>query len=340
MSTHAEPMISRSPLTLAEAARIMREAMRDKGYELTPLGEEIKSYLIAKRKRLTKESYGDYEGTLAQLAKRFPDLHIDDLEPPIGTQHVEEFLDDQWGQSAPATYNRNLSIVKDFFRFECLRERLHGDPTLAIERARKRDVYRTIFTPDQTRAIIAEQDSRRDRLVLRLMLSYGLRKGAIRAIQFKHFDHQRRRLTIFTKGAKVRELPIPDPAWWRELEHHILDVEAQPHHYLLCTRAPGRHGNADRPHLPMSQKAAHAWWYRCLEHAGLVPMGAQSGERMHKARHTAGQRVLDSTGNLKAVQTLLGHASIQTTGDVYTDWDLEQLAATLGKVLAEEAEGS
>jgi integrase len=36
----------------------------------------------------------------------------------------------------------------------------------------------------------------------------------------------------------------------------------------------------------------------------------------HKSRHTAGQRVLDATGNLKAVQKLLGHASIQTTGDM------------------------
>jgi hypothetical protein len=47
---------------------------------------------------------------------------------------------------------------------------------------------------------------------------------------------------------------------------------------------------------------------------------------MHKARHTAGQRVLDKTGNLKAVQKLLGHASIQTTGDVSADWDIDQLA--------------
>ncbi len=50
---------------------------------------------------------------------------------------------------------------------------------------------------------------------------------------------------------------------------------------------------------------------------------------MHKARHTAGQRVLDATGNLKAVQKLLGHASIPTTGDIYADWDIDQLADTL-----------
>ena len=44
-----------------------------------------------------------------------------------------------------------------------------------------------------------------------------------------------------------------------------------------------------------------------------------SGEKMHKARHSAGQRVLDATGNLKATQKLLGHSSIQTTGDIYAD---------------------
>jgi len=57
---------------------------------------------------------------------------------------------------------------------------------------------------------------------------------------------------------------------------------------------------------------------------------------MHKARHTAGQRVLDRTGTLKAVQRLLGHASIQTTGDIYTDWDVDQLAETMLDVLAED----
>jgi integrase len=49
--------------------------------------------------------------------------------------------------------------------------------------------------------------------------------------------------------------------------------------------------------------------------------GTTSGEGMHKACHTAGQRVLDHTGNLKkALQKLLGHASIQTTGNIYADW--------------------
>lgn len=92
------------------------------------------------------------------------------------------------------------------------------------------------------------------------------------------------------------------------------------------------------PDKPMSGHAAHDWWYRCLATAGIVSPGTTSGEKMHKSRHTAGQRVLDATGNLKAVQKLLGHASIQTTGDIYADWDIDQLAATMADVLAADEE--
>ena len=54
------------------------------------------------------------------------------------------------------------------------------------------------------------------------------------------------------------------------------------------------------------------------------------------ARHTAGQRVFDATGNREAVQKLLCHESIQTTDDIYTDWDIEQLAETLLQAVDDE----
>jgi integrase len=87
---------------------------------------------------------------------------------------------------------------------------------------------------------------------------------------------------------------------------------------------------------PMGVHGLHKWWYACLARAGVVATGTTSAERMHKARHTAGQRVLDHTrGNLKAVQKLLGHSSISTTGDIYTDRDIDQLAETLREMLEE-----
>ncbi len=92
------------------------------------------------------------------------------------------------------------------------------------------------------------------------------------------------------------------------------------------------------PTKPMGIHGMHSWWYRRLADAGIVPEGTTSREHMHKARHTAGQRVLDATGNLKAVQKRLGHASIQTTDDIYADWDIDQLATTMADVLAGDDE--
>ena len=79
-------------------------------------------------------------------------------------------------------------------------------------------------------------------------------------MQFRHFDHALRRLTIFTKGGKVQTVPVVDPAFWNDLERHILDWDAQPNDYLLCRRSvrPNRHKPGEK-------------FIR--------------GERMHKARH-------------------------------------------------------
>lgn len=57
------------------------------------------------------------------------------------------FLDALWGSGVPRTFSKNLSSIKDFFRFQIVRGRLHGDPTLLIERARSRQVYRTSSQP-------------------------------------------------------------------------------------------------------------------------------------------------------------------------------------------------
>lgn len=320
------------------AARTLREATKDKSYRAYPMGQEAGHYLRWKRGRLTPESYRDYEACLDKLARDFPDLEISDFEPPVGVERLEEFLDERWGNSAPRTYNKNLSVVKDFFKWAVLKGKLHGDPALPITPHKRRDVHRTTFTGDQVDAIISSQDELRDRVALRLLLTYGLRKGALRGIQFKHFDHNRRRLTIFTKGEKVHTVPIPEEAFWLDLERYILDWEAQPHEFLMCRqksipRGFGKSVMHQYRDQPMGQHGLHDWWYRCLARAGVVPKGTTSGEKMHKARHTAGQGVLDESGNLKAAQKLLGHASIQTTADIYTDWDIDQLEETMRRVV-------
>src|ERR1043166_6260699 len=75
---------SSSP-SLEEAARIYREALRDKSYQLLPLGMEAARYLRYKRGVLAKSSFDAYETTLDKLARFYPDMELADFEPPVGT---------------------------------------------------------------------------------------------------------------------------------------------------------------------------------------------------------------------------------------------------------------
>jgi hypothetical protein len=214
-------------LTLADAAAMLRDAVKDKGYRAYPLGQDAEAYLRAKRKRLTTASYRDYEGGLDKFVRYFLDLRLQDFEPPIGTRRAEEFLDAQYGDRAARTHNKNLSILRDFFKWAVLRGELHGDPTLPIERARARGVYRTGFNTDQAPSdhrLLRPPRPHRPAPPPRLRAAQRRpHRGAVQALR-----HHRRRLTIFTKGEKIRELPIPDPMFWRDLERIILEHEAGP----------------------------------------------------------------------------------------------------------------
>jgi hypothetical protein len=97
---------------LAEAARLVREAVRDKSYQLTPIGADAAGYLRAKRKRLTDSSYRDYECCLDKLARHFLDLRIEDFEPPAGTERIEEFLDALWAPERRARTTRTSRSSK------------------------------------------------------------------------------------------------------------------------------------------------------------------------------------------------------------------------------------
>jgi hypothetical protein len=57
--------------------------------------------------------------------------------------------------------------------------------------------------------------------------------GALQSVQFKHFDHFRKRLTIVTKGRRIRDVLIPQSGFWFDLERLILEEQAESSDYLL-----------------------------------------------------------------------------------------------------------
>ena len=105
---HSEGHAGRVRLTLGDAARIIREAVKDKSYRATPVGLEVAHFVRWFRNEYgaTNETLRDYEAILAKLAIDHADLELTDFEPPEGTTRLREFIDDRWGDSAPRTRRR------------------------------------------------------------------------------------------------------------------------------------------------------------------------------------------------------------------------------------------
>jgi integrase len=209
--------------------------------------------------------------------------------------------------------------------------RRYADSGCTTEAAERLTKQRRVFSDEEVTQILEAGETARDRLALRLLLVYGLRRSSLQRVQLGDLDPDTRVLTIWQKGGTYRELPIVEEEFWTELK----SLSGSSEHYLIPKRKSVFGSMRYYPTSPMGHNGLHRWWYQCLERAGLVAPGVTSGERMHNARHTSGQRILNRTkGNLKATQMLLGHKSIVTTANVYTSWDIDQLRETMREVTA------
>lgn len=342
-------------LTLREAARMMREALKDRSYRATPLGLEVARYIRWKRNEwgATESTIRDYEAHLRNLALFFADLELKDLQPPVGIDRVREVIDHYWGTAAGRTRNKVRSTFIDFFEWAIREDRgIYGNPARAIARAKVRDTPIELLTEQLIEKLLAANPYEADQLALLLIVRYAMRRGGVGNVQMKHFDWDRRLLTVHTKGGRIHTLPIPDPAFWAKL----LALQATglgADSYLLYRRDSRKRkvsiGEAEevltlgggkqqgyawvtsRFHdRHLAGNSVHRWWYRCLETAGLVPQGTTAGLNMHRGRHTSITAIVRDSGIAVAKQ-LAGHADIGTT-DRYSHLDTGDLADALTRV--------
>ena len=329
--------IRQSALTLAEAARMMRSAVKDKSYRATPFGLEVAHYMRWFRNEYgaTVETLRDYEAILAKLAIDHADLTLADFEPPIGTTRLREFIDARWGESARALGRRcarcscrSSSGPRRSSSCTVIRSSRYGRPV-------SRDVERELFATDDIGRIIELQPEVRDRVALKLLFLMGLRKGELAAVRFRDFDLGRRRLRVHGKGGKIRQSPLPTEQLRQEIAALALGRDPMEHLLYPQKRGPGGRLLWEDRRKPLSGPAMHRWWYRCLARAGAVEPGTTSGKKMHGARYTAGTEFYLATGDIYATQQLLGHADVSTTANIYVQGSPADLQEKVDKVWGE-----
>ena len=185
-------------------------------------------------------------------------------------------------------------------------------PILAVDQA-------TAMLSSPDRAAPADQcdgaASLRDQAVLELLYATGIRVSELTGLDLPAVDRRRRVLLVLGKGAKERVVPFGLPAdralaAWTERGRPALANGTSGAALFLGLR--GRR---------MDPRAV-----RTLVHArtSAVPGAPDIGP--HGLRHSAATHLLDGGADLRAVQELLGHASLATT-DIYTHISSERLAA-------------
>jgi site-specific recombinase XerC len=335
MTVLAEPNV-----TLSDAARRLKDALKDRSYRATPLGLQVARYYRWKKNEwgATPETLRDYEAILAKLALFHADLEISDLEPPDGVERLREFWDHHWGQREARTRAKTLSVMRDFNSWAAREGLVKGNAAALITSPKRRKPERHAMSRDLVGQIIEGQGKLHNKLACRLIMQYGLRRAEVASVQLKHFDFDRRKLFVKGKGGRIRYVPLGDPMFWRELGQLQLERQWHPDEFLLFPqKRRGTKVIQENRKVGYVPRSIHNWWYRCLEEARVVDKGVQSGVNMHRGRHTAGQALLDHThGNLKAVQKFLGHADIATTGDTYVDWDDAQLHESVASMYDQE----
>ncbi len=329
-----------APLTLADAARMMREAVRDQSYRGTPLGTMVGRYVRWMRNEYgaTPATVRDYEAILARMA-----LALADKEPiEVSIEDLRDVID-LWSVRSARTRQKVTSVIRSFWAWMEEQGHIAISPAARIRRPRAERRVARVLPLDARPRLLTQAKHPRDRLGLFCLLVLGLRRGELAGIRIRDFDAQRGVLRVFGKGRKERLLPLRGPIL---AEVRLLLVTDLPHvgrppepdDYLLypvrkLAAGKGSEGQLVRrsvaaPKDRPSAQSVHRWWYRLAADAGLVGPGVTSGLNMHQARHTFAMELRRVAG-IDAASHALGHADLTTTLGIYGHYDDTDLTSAM-----------
>ncbi len=220
---------------------------------------------------------------------------------------------------------RSLSAVRSFYRYLHRNEIVETNPARAVGSPKREkylpqylDLRQTgaLFVAAATRAQSGNFTDVRNLAMLELFYSGGLRLSELRGVNRESLDLLANQVKVRGKGRKERIVPLGDTA--------VLALRNYESKRDELLRANGHKG--DRTAFFLSERGKRIST-RALQNAmtSLLELVSESaGLSTHSLRHTFATHLLDAGADLRAVQELLGHASVQTT-QIYTHTSVERL---------------
>ena len=268
--------------------------------------------------RATLEAYG---GDLARFAAHL--ASVDATVTSATHEHVSGFLVrlSKLGRGA-RTQARMLSAVRGLYRWLVKEQTLARDPTELAPTPSRAKKLPVVLSAAEIRALLAAPDEAtplglRDAAMLHTMYAAGLRVSELVKLELGAVNEDEGFLAAHGKGNKRRLVPIGMPARERIARWR--------------TEVRGRWANEGERALFVTERGTpmtrQNFWERVRLHALAAGIRRISP---HKLRHTFATHLLVGGADLRAVQTMLGHADITTT-EVYTHLSRDHLASVHAK---------
>ncbi|MBT1446555.1 tyrosine recombinase XerC [Shewanella sp. JM162201] len=215
----------------------------------------------------------------------------------------------------PRSLALTASALKQFGKFLVKEGLLDADPAATLKAPKQPKTLPKNLDVDSVSHLleVAPEDwiAVRDRAVMELFYSCGLRLAELAALDLQHLDLQSREVRVMGKGSKERILPVGKVAI------DAIQAWLGKRSELYC---------ADNALFISSRgtRLSHRSIQVRMEKWAQI-QGLAVGVHPHKLRHSFATHMLESSGDLRAVQELLGHANLATT-QIYTSLDFQHLA--------------
>jgi len=281
--------------------------------------QDIDDFLqyLTQEKRMSSHTVTNYQRDLKQLLTFLQSNELS-LWQSIKSKHIRQFIVQLHRHGlAGRSIQRALSAIRSLYRF-LIREGLaDNNPALAVQAPKSEKRLPATLDVDQMSALLdnTTQDTLiacRDRAMMELFYSSGLRLAELAGLNIRDVDFGDQLVYVTGKGSKDRVIPIGSQAikalqLWLEQRDELGFFEQT----AVFITQQGR------------RLAARSIQKR-LEVRGKQG-GISDKVHPHRLRHAFASHMLEASGDLRAVQELLGHADISTT-QIYTHVDFQHLA--------------
>ncbi len=286
-------------------------------------------YLVRER-GLSEHTIAAYRRDLDQLYLFIEERGIEDWNAvTISVARQFPALLHRRGMAA-SSIQRMLSAARSFYRFLVSAEAAQNNPFDAVQAPKSAKKLPTTLSVDELSQLLNAHDgtpiSVRDRAMLELFYSSGLRLSELTALEHDGIDFSMQQVRVTGKGNKERIVPVGRKAiaaikdWLLIRSDMAADGEA-----AMFVNQKGRR---------LSPRGIQ---YRLENWANKNGLGRHL--HPHMLRHSFASHVLESSGDLRAVQEMLGHSDISTT-QIYTHLDFQHLAKVYDQAHPRAKKGS